>query len=184
MEIKTLQLTRTALSSAHTYGEVNSLTITGEMDGKLHIAVQGRIWYIYICICICICICAIRSYIREYIDDFMNLTILEISRKLTMDTLDLKIVVNDEELLQIRRPMERNLDPRATLMVDSCLWKVAGVVYRLNYSIHQTCSGIECNGSSWWSDLFTNTIPCMCTAVSPLSSQEQVNGWLHSLVYV
>ena len=39
--------------------------------------------------------------------------------------------------LQIRRPKERNLDLHATCMVNRCQEKDAGIIFRLNYPIHQ-----------------------------------------------
>ena len=52
------------------------------------------------------------------------------------------MVVNDEEF-DYGLYDQRNLDLNATCVVYSCQGKVAGVLFRLNYSIHQHARALE-----------------------------------------
>ena len=55
-----------------------------------------------------------------------EIVVLEISRKLVMDILDLEIIVNDEKRLQIRR-LGKNWITHATCIINICQGKVAGL---------------------------------------------------------
>ena len=64
-----------------------------------------------------------------------------------------------------------NLDLLKICLVNSCQEKDAGVVFRLNYSIHQH-TGTGCDTSSYM--LFNlakeNSVSCMCAAASRLDN--------------
>ena len=55
--------------------------------------------------------------------------VLEISRRLAMDILDSEMVVDGEEIICFAETKERNLDTRASCLVNSRQGKVARVFF-------------------------------------------------------
>ena len=72
--------------------------------------------------------------------------IVFLARKPAMDTLDLKMVIIDEE-----NSCRFEIQRKETLIHTLPVWlgKIAEVVFLLNYSIHHH-AGIGRNTSSWW----------------------------------
>ena len=87
--------------------------------------------------------------------------------KLAIDTL------RHEEIGCTRRTMERNLDLLTICLFNSCQGKDAGVIFRLNYSIHQH-TGTGCDTSSYMllNIAKENSVPCMCAAALSLSDSK------------
>ena len=70
----------------------------------------------------CLIVSAVRLCTGEYTEDFSDskyIVILEISRKLAMDTLHSQMVINDEEMAADSKTKERNLDAHTTCLVNS-----------------------------------------------------------------
>ena len=85
---------------------------------------HGHIWYI---VFIYMCLTFIQAYTEVLLALLkMDTVVLEISRKLAMETIHLEMVINDEEHGYRFKNQERNLDTR---IVSSCQGTVAGVLF-------------------------------------------------------
>ena len=91
-------------------------------------------------------------------------------------TLDHDGEKNGGKRLQIRRPMERNLDLHMACSANSSQGKDAGVSFRLNYSIHQHTLVLDMTqvleSKIFFNLAKVNAVPCMCAATLSLSDSK------------